>query len=143
MVQIAFYKSKYKWWSALIRWWTNSKYSHCEFYINGKLWGISSEQKVRSLEQPLNLDKWDLLTINSLTEEDVKQFYEKTKGAKYDWQGVFLSNVIAKRKQNSEKYTCSEWVIKCIDQKLDIIYPKKYISISPQDVYDIIIEKGL
>lgn len=142
MVQIAFYKDNYKWWSRLIKWWTNSKYSHCEFYIDGCLYGISNEQSVRRLRQPLNEKKWDLITIEDKDLKDfVLDFFERTQGAKYDWKGILLTQIFNLRRSDKTKYTCSEWVIQVLDKKYDIIYPKDYIQISPQDVFNAVIER--
>lgn len=142
MIQIAFYKDDYKWWSRLIKWWTNSSYSHCEFYIDGALYGISTEQSVRKLSQPLNEKKWDTISIY---DEELKQyvleFFEKTQGVKYDWKGILLTQIFNMRRSNKNKYTCSEWVINILDEKYDLIYPKNYIQITPQDVFNTVIDR--
>lgn len=41
LVQLAFYKAKGDWVDKVIRWWTSSKYSHCEVVI-GDEWFSSS-----------------------------------------------------------------------------------------------------
>lgn len=146
MIKVAFYKSNYKWWSVLIKWWTKSKYSHCEFYVGDcSLVGISTEQRVRKKIQQLNPKKWDLVELNTkdFTTDDIEQFFKLTQGAKYDWKGIILSQIFARKQDNENKYTCSEWVIECLDRKLNLIYPKNYISITPQDVYNILESKEL
>lgn len=136
MVKVAFYKSNHKWWSRWIKWWTKGNYSHCEFYIDNCLVGISTEQSVRIKENTLNLNKWDVFEIKGITEEDVMYFYEKTQGAKYDWKGILLTQVFNLRRQDPNKFTCSEWVSQCLDSKLDFLLPKNYYAISPQELYD-------
>lgn len=144
MIQIAFYKDDYKWWSRLIKWWTNSSYSHCEFYIDGALYGISTEQSVRKLSQPLNLKKWDTISIY---DEELKQyvleFFEETKGSRYDWKGIILTQIFNMRRSNKNKYTCSEWVISVLDKKYNVVYPKNYIQITPQDIFNLVTDKKL
>lgn len=142
-IYIVFYKDNFKWWSRLIKWWTNSKYSHCEIYTNGQLIGISTEQNVRIKEQPLNANKWDIFELKNIKSKDVMKFFNKTKGKKYDWKGILLSQIFNFKRDNREKYTCSEWCTELIDSKLDIIIPKRYISITPQDLYEILKYKGL
>ena len=63
-LKLVFYKSNYRWWSRLIKWWTNSSYSHCELYINNTyLVGISNEQSVRCKKYKLSSDKWDSINL--------------------------------------------------------------------------------
>ncbi|WP_064590500.1 hypothetical protein, partial [Streptobacillus moniliformis] len=106
-IYIAFYKDNYKWWSRLIKWFTKGKYSHCELYIDNYLIGISTEQRVRIKENALNLKKWDIFELRGVTEKDVMTFYEKTKGKKYDWKGILLTQVFNLRRHSKDKYTCS------------------------------------
>lgn len=123
----------------MIRWWTNSKYSHCELYVDKNLIGISSNEGVRIKKEILNPNKWDLLTIPKKYDVDYINFFNKTKGKKYDWLGIILSNVFNRGIHNKNKYTCSEWLIECIDKSLNIIpEPKKYQSYSPKDVYNLV-----
>ncbi|WP_064590497.1 hypothetical protein [Streptobacillus moniliformis] len=143
MVKIAFYKDNYKWWSRLIKWFTKGKYSHCELYIDNCLIGISTEQKVRIQENTLNLKKWDVFELKGITEKDVMSFYEKTKGKKYDWKGILLTQVFNIRRHSKDKYTCSEWCAELIDNKLDILLPKNYYSFCPQELYEALKYKGL
>lgn len=139
-LEIVFYKSNYAWWSRLIKWWTNSKYSHCELYINNEyLMGISTEQNVRIKKQELNPLKWDRVVIEDKDLYNiVNKFYEDTKGLKYDWKAIILCNIFNRRMNNKNKYTCSEWVGELIDKRYNIINPKKYYMLTPQDVYDVL-----
>ena len=133
MTYLAFYKGNYKWYSRLIRWWTNSKYSHCEFYVDGYLVGISSDElAVRKKKQRLNTQKWDIYKLD-IDEAHVEKFFTKTQGKKYDWLGIILNL----RKGDKDKYTCSEWVAQCLDEYYDCFFPKRYIEITPQDIYEL------
>ena len=135
---IVFYKDNFKWWSRLIKWWTNSKYSHCEFYDGEYLLGISNEQRVRMKKQPLNEKKWDIFELNVDIKTAIHNFYLETQGAKYDWLGILLSNIFNFHRHNKDQYTCSEWVSTIIDRELNIIVPKNYYQITPQDIYEIL-----
>lgn len=135
---IVFYKDNFKWWSRLIKWWTNSNYSHCEFYDGEYLIGISNEQKVRMKKQPLNEKKWDIFELNVDIKTTIHNFYIETQGSKYDWLGILLSNIFNFHRHNKDKYTCSEWVSTIIDRELNIIVPKNYYQITPQDIYEIL-----
>lgn len=139
-IEVVFYKSNYKWWSRLIKWWTNSKYSHCELYINDTmLVGISNEQRVRAKEYKLTNDKWDKIELKAdkKLEFVVNDFFEKTQNCKYDWKAIILSNIFNRRMQSKNKYTCSEWIGELLDLRYDIIQPKKYYQLTPQDIWDI------
>lgn len=142
---IAFYKSNYRWWSRLIKWWTGGKYSHCEFYDGKQLIGISNEQMVRKLRQPLNMQKWDIYELQGLKNihEVIENFYNKTQGKKYDWKGIIYSCIFNRRKHNVDKYTCSEYVMECLDKEYNLILPKNYIMILPCDLYDVLRAKKL
>ncbi|WP_064610556.1 hypothetical protein [Streptobacillus moniliformis] len=140
---VVFYKDNYKWWSRLIKWWTNGNYSHCEFYSGKELIGISNEQSVRKLKQPLNKDKWDIFKLKKDITLEVEQFYTETQGSKYDWKGILWSCIFNRKKQNYKKYTCSEWLLNAIDNSCDIVYPKNYIMYSPTEVYEILKDKNI
>lgn len=133
-IYIAFYKDNYKWWSRLIKWVTNGKYSHCEFYDGEQLIGISNEQRVRKLKQPLNPKKWDIYELKRNI--NVNKFFNETQGKKYDWLGILLSCVFNFKRHNKNKYTCSEWVAECIDKKLDILENKNYIQYNPTNLFN-------
>lgn len=141
---IVFYKSNHKWWSRLIKWWTNSNYSHCELYNGSELIGISTEQSVRKKVNKINPDKWDIFEIkDNLIESVIDNFFEKTKGSKYDWRGIIYSYIFNRKLHSKNKYTCSEWIIELMDSNYNVIYPKNYIQFTPQDVHDILKDKEI
>ncbi len=116
-VKIAFYKAKGNWQNKIIRWWTKSPYSHAELVLpDGKTWiGISPflTSKVSSRENPtFNEDNWDFVELE-ITEEQydvILDFYNETKGCKYDWIGMLLSQFLPFRIKRREKWYCSEWI---------------------------------
>lgn len=142
MVYIALYKGNYKLYSRVIRWFTNSKYSHCELYYDGTLVGISGDDGVRKKKQSLNPLVWDTYKVD-IDITTIEDFYKCTQGKKYDWKGILLGCIFNLKQGAKDKYTCSEWVIECLDKQHNFIYPKKYISFNPQDVLIACKERGI
>ena len=161
---ILFYKGDYAFYSRLIKWWTRSQYSHTEFYLTGKktkedpeglnvkgtFIGISGEQNVRIIkydsEKPLKTNpKWDYVKIPDDKKEvfmrALEKVYNRTKGYKYDWKGIITSHIFGRKVDDSDKYTCSEWMTEVVDEALGIIYPKWYSIFSPEDVYKVVQDK--
>ena len=72
----------------------------------------------------------------------INEFYESTKGAKYDWIGMMLSQCLPFHIKEKEKWYCSEWIayalrISCvIDWRLIKIYDRA--DLSPAVLYKII-----
>lgn len=143
---IALYVDNYRWWSRLIKWWTGTEFSHCEFFKMydedtkmGELIGISTEQSVRRKAYTMN-NKWVLLEIpeeySDIIYTELMKFYEETQGARYDWKGIMLSNIFNRRVDSKNKYTCSEWVALVLDRALDKFYPKLYPMYTPKDIFN-------
>lgn len=109
-VTIAFYKGKGSWQDKLIRLFTIGKYSHCEVAIyhterfGCKTWGDYSVDRWRNN----NTDDWDFVEI-LMSVKQVRDFYSKTKGRKYDWKAILLSQILPFRLHNKDEYICSEW----------------------------------
>lgn len=122
-MKIALYKGKGKIGNAIIRWWTNSQYSHCELVI-GEFCYTSSfmDGGVRSKQIDLTNGNWDLIDVPWGNEERALWFFKQTKGAKYDWLGIFGSQFFNLRFEDSKKYFCNEWV----GAALDIPNPEIY-----------------
>ncbi len=57
---------------------------------------------------PLPSEKWDLIALPNLSLQRVQDFYDQTKGAKYDWAGC-LGIALPALHQNVKKWFCSEW----------------------------------
>ena len=110
-LRILFYKADGKLLDKLIRWWTNSKYSHCEIlFENGLMFSADGwdSKGVRYTSQ-FNPENWEVVTI---TLDDYKVKYLKMwcddrVGKGYDWTGV-LRFVVPILPQLDEKWFCSE-----------------------------------
>lgn len=148
-IEIAFYKGEGNFLNKLVRWWTNSKYSHAELILSDKkTWlGISPflKAKVQRREKALiDQSEWDLIKI-SVTEEQhatIIDFFEETRGCGYDWIGMLLSQFLPCRIKHRDRWYCSEWIayalrIACIiDWKIIKIYSRK--DLSPGVLYAIV-----
>jgi hypothetical protein len=92
MVKVAFYKSKQNhadWKDKLIAWWTKGKYSHTELIINGYMYSTSPRDGcVRRKKHIYNENVWDYIKVNNVEISKVVEFFEMTKGQKYDWLGI-------------------------------------------------------
>ncbi|HDR1408558.1 TPA: enoyl-CoA hydratase [Pasteurella multocida] len=96
---------------------TKGEYSHCEivFVNNGSLLCYSASIRdggVRKKEMTLDSEKWDLIKLERVTESQVRRYFEKTKGAKYDWWGAI--GIVLGVKQKRSKFFCSEWCFNAI-----------------------------
>lgn len=96
--------------------WTFGKYSHCEL-LDNKGYSISASSRddgVRKKKIPIDLDKWDYFVINLKHPAKFKwleTFYQLTKDSKYDWYGIFLSQILPFGIEDPNKYYCSEWIL--------------------------------
>lgn len=150
-IKIAFYKGDGDILNKIVRWWTNSKYSHAELVLPDDVtWiGISPfiKSKVESRKKLIvdNLD-WDFVKIK-ITEEQYQtiiDFFNETRGRGYDWIGMSLSQFLPFRIKHHNRWYCSEWIayalrIACvIDWKIIKIYDRK--DLSPGVLYSIVSE---
>ena len=56
--------------------------------------------------------KWDLIPLDGVTEEQIKAYFSRTLGCKYDWWGAL--GIVLGIKQKRSKYFCSEWCFNAI-----------------------------
>lgn len=111
---------------------TKGKYSHCEIVIkqkNGKYQCYTSsirDKGVRVKDMELPLDRWDLIELTQFNVSQIKRFYNKTKGCKYDFLGAL--GVVLHFGNNKKRYFCSEWCA----EALGLPEPHKF---SPNSLY--------
>ncbi|EDJ90109.1 hypothetical protein CGSHi22421_06683 [Haemophilus influenzae R3021] len=60
----------------------------------------------------LEHEKWDLIELQNITEDQIKAYFEQTKNMRYDWWGAI--GIVLGIKQKRSKYFCSEWCFNCI-----------------------------
>lgn len=111
---LAFYKGKGNFIDKVIRFFTRSKFSHCEIAIRDDgdfFYCFSSSPRdggVREKHMQLKGENWELLPFD-LDQEKVQAFYNKTKGLKYDFWGA-VRIILPFVKQKRSRYFCSEWI---------------------------------
>ncbi|OOF59365.1 enoyl-CoA hydratase [Rodentibacter myodis] len=131
-IYLAIYKGKAKnlverLQDSIIRFFTKGQYSHCELVVERlEQWGQYDYRPVYDCYSSSPRDggvrckqinvadssKWDLIPIDNLTEAQIKAYFDRTCGAKYDWWGVL--GIVFGIKQKRSKYFCSEWCFNVI-----------------------------
>lgn len=128
--KLAFYVAKNgNWVDKLIGWYTKSQYSHVELIHNGYWYSTSPrdlEVRRKTIRGTEGHWVYKDVEIDLLFLED---FFFLTKGSKYDWLGIFLSQFLPLNTHSMNRYFCSEWVATV----LKIPSPHLY---SPQDLYE-------
>lgn len=97
--------------NAITRWWTGSHYSHCELVIDDICYSASfMDGGVRKKNIDLKSGRWDIVSIDWADKQAAIEFFENTKGAKYDWIGILGSQLINRKVHDINRWFCSEWV---------------------------------
>jgi hypothetical protein len=126
-VYLALYKNKRNWRKEPIkaiadhitRFFTKGKYSHCEIAIerSASIYDCYSASvqdggvRCKQIDVSNNI-KWDLIPLDNVTEDQIKAYLSRTRGAKYDWWGAL--GIVLGMKQKRNKYFCSEWCFNAI-----------------------------
>jgi len=140
MVTVAFYKayqSKANWEDKLIAKYTHGSYSHCEIIIDGYMYSSSPRDgRVRKKKHIVDMNIWKYIHID-IEAKNILQFFDLTKGCRYDWLGIL--GFIIPFKDRTNKWFCSEWCSNALKiseyKKLWKLEPSK---ISPNRLYDIL-----
>ena len=125
--------------------------SHCLFWNNeddcmencpgwGSIWTQLELSPGTGIlyDNPLftNEDNWDFVELE-ITEEQydvILDFYNETKGCKFDWIGMLLSQFLPCKIKHKKRWYCSEWIayalrIACVfDWRIIKIYDRKDLS---------------
>ena len=130
MVKLAFYKGSGDWVDWIVRKWTKSIYSHVEVVV-GDTWFSSSPRDggVRMKKIEYKSEDWDIIEYKGVVAADVFDWYRKTKGCKYDFVGILLSQWLPLGLQSQDKFYCSEWCT-------SLLFPKT--NISPGELYKLV-----
>jgi hypothetical protein len=119
-VKLAFKKvDKKSFLSKMIGLWTKSKYSHVEIII-GNLWVSSVEFKGVHVKPLLPLkDTWDYVDLGDIEfsvdhYNNIMSWIYSQEDKKYDWVGIFLSQILPLRIQDNNKWFCSEFVVRIL-----------------------------
>ena len=102
-ITFAFYKAKGGWQNAVVRFGTQSRYSHCEaIFVHADPGDTvmchsssSMDGGVRSKVITLRPEFWDLVHLPAcfFDEAHAHAFLERTKGTTYDYPGILLSHI--------------------------------------------------
>lgn len=109
MTEIAAYKGEGRLYDHLIRIWTRSPYSHVEIALGRTethFRGLSASPRdggVRVAEIEIKPDHWDFFEA-----EGNLTAIEPLVGARYDWKGIFLSQILPFGLDSPSRYFCSE-----------------------------------
>lgn len=94
----------------------STPYSHTEMCVSHPFEGVAEcysssgvDHGVRRKDMVLSRDKWDALYLPWADASQVRAFYEKTKGAGYDFWGTARFAVPFLLREHPELYFCSEW----------------------------------
>lgn len=128
--KLAFYKGKGNWIDKLIRFWTKSNYSHVEIVFDDMWYSISPRDNyIRRKKIDFKEENWDFIEIQ-INSSSFEEFFKKTEGMKYDWLGIFLSQVFPLNVDAKNRYFCSEWCSEALG-----VSPKLSNLYSPEDLY--------
>lgn len=116
---------------AITRILTKGKYSHCELVIEQIKFSDADHHKqeiiyqcfsssvqdggVRCKEINMMSGKWDLIELRNIDPNQILNYFNQTKGMKYDWWGAI--GVVIGIKQKRSKYFCSEWCYNALAQE--------------------------
>lgn len=127
-IEVIFYKGKGDFLDKLIRLFTRSIYSHCEVKIGNIFYGVNpAHNKVSKYYRDFKKEDWDSIKIN-ITKKNFEIFFSYTKNKKYDWKGIFFSQIFPFKIHSKNKYFCSEWCA----ELLGLDRPYKY---SPKKLF--------
>jgi hypothetical protein len=112
-MKIIFYKaSKGRLLDKLIAFWTLGKYSHVEIVYEGVAYSSSSRDggvRRKIIDDFETSGKWDIFDIK-IDPVQLQFLYHITQTKKYDWVGIFLSELIKFNIQSKNRWYCSEWI---------------------------------
>ena len=133
-MKIAFYKAEGTLFDKAIRFFTKSRYSHCELVINNICYSSSfRDNGVRAKAIYLNQDNWDVFDLHGYNEEKALAVFNNCNNQPYDLIGVlrFLFGFLPNRELH---WHCSE----ICAYALGIDKSENY---TPQDLFEYLINK--
>ena len=130
---------------ALIRWWTKSPYSHCAVLLNEELmFEAAPGAGTRFVPVgPLLTGDWDALEIKTSADDDqaVLTFCQLEDRLKYDWKGIFFSQIIKMQRAAKNEWFCSE-IATAIAQRIGYMINNVPCTVDPGKLYKRLKEAG-
>lgn len=106
---VAFYRGPAAFGDKLIRLWTRSRYSHCEVVFAGS--GLRADQQDGVVWRLWTRSShWDTVEVPVLPDPYLRALAQAQAelGCAYDWQGIWLSQVLGLRREDPKRWFCSE-----------------------------------
>ncbi len=112
IVSIVFYKGRGTLAEKLIRLWTKSPYSHCEFRRSDGLCHSNDRYRLVSRLQALEIDArdWEVCELELPSEiiDRVERRQLRKNGTRYDWMGIVFSQVFRLGWHDKKRWFCSK-----------------------------------
>jgi len=142
-MKVAFQKNPTSILDKLICWWTKSPYFHCVLNFSD---GVSYSALPSTDTTQFYLIKfdenWDVVDIPMSAEQEanVRAFCQAELGCKYDFIGIFFSQIISWAVEDAARWFCSEVCLRALQQaELYIgVHPCQY---SPGKLYQLVTTK--
>jgi hypothetical protein len=136
-VKLAFYKGPENIFGKAIRLWTWGPYSHVEIMIDDVSFSAINGVGTRYLSYPVFQNKdWDFIDIPTDVTEKAHMWAwcMSEMRCDYDWKGIWLAQVLGLRKQDPEKWFCSEFCTAAM-QIIGRLKGVKPYAVSPNGLY--------
>lgn len=122
-MQLALYKGNGKIGNALVRWWKNSPYSHCELVIDGVCYSSSvMDGGVRGKVIDLSEEHWDLIDLPWADRQKAIDFFFITACEPYSWASLVWSQIFGREYDEPKAAFCSEWCAEALGIPTPQIY---------------------
>lgn len=116
----AFYKAQGDLFDFAVRAWEGGPYSHCEILTPSGFWLSSSprDNGVRYKGIEVDFAKWDFVAVPVPAGKFTRAITwgSDQTGKKYDWLGIFLSQILPLQIEDPKRFFCSEFCIKFFQQ---------------------------
>ena len=113
-VQLALFKGEGDFLNRLIRWWTNSPYSHCELVVRGTCYSSSvRDGGVRAKVMALPADKWDVIELPWADDDAVTDWFIAHERDRYGWLDLLTGQLLGMQRDHRGVF-CSEACAKAL-----------------------------
>jgi len=108
-VQFATYKGKGKLFNRLIRFWTQSEFSHCEIVIDGFMYSSSIMDGGVRMKPFHDDENWELIDLPWASSESVLTYHRATFNHQYDFADLITRHILHIPTKGNSGQFCSEW----------------------------------